>query len=68
MLLLSRRGSLFLRGWFSHAFFLEALRGLFDIVVVVVYIVIPKKIALRHLASIMIASSFDDFSMLLPFD
>ena len=51
-------------------FFLETLRGLFDIfvVVVVVYIVIPKKIALRHLASIMIASSFEDFSMLLPFD
>ena len=38
------------------------------VVVVVVCIVIPKKIALRHLASIMIASSFEDFSMLLPFD
>ena len=49
VLLLSRRGSLFLRGRFSHAYFLETLRGLFDIfVVVVVYIVIPKKIALRH--------------------
>jgi hypothetical protein len=51
-------------------FSLGALRGLFDIfvVVVVVYIAIPKKIALRHLASIMIASSFEGFSMLLPFD
>ena len=50
VLLLSRRGSLFLRGRFSHAYFLETLRGLFDIfiVVVVVCIVIPKKIALRH--------------------
>ena len=52
MLLLSRRGSLFLRGRFSHAYFLETLRGLFDIfvvvVVVVVYILIPKQIALRH--------------------
>jgi hypothetical protein len=38
------------------------------VVVVVVYIAIPKKIALRHLASIMIASSFEGFSMLLPFD
>ena len=43
-------------------FSLGALRGLFDIaVVVVVYIAIPKRIALRHLASIMIASSFEDF-------
>ena len=49
-------------------FFLETLRGLFDIFFVVVCIVIPKEIALRHIASIMIASSFEDFSTLLPFD
>ena len=54
---------MFLRGRFSHAFFLVAV-----VVVVVVCIVIPKQIALRHLASIMIASSFEGFSMLLPFD
>ena len=67
MLLLSRRGSLFLRGRFSHAYFLETLRGLFDIFVVVVCIVFPNKIALRHFSSIMVAISFEDFSMLLPF-
>ena len=38
------------------------------VVVVVVCIVIPNKIALRHLASSIIASSLEDFSMLLPFD
>ena len=48
-------------------FFLETLRGLFDIFVVVVCIVFPNKIALRHFSSIMVAISFDDFSMLLPF-
>ena len=79
--LLTRRGYLcfycqdearfFCEAGSAMLFFLEALRGLFDIfvvVVVVVCIVIPNKIALRHLASIMIASSFEDFSMLLPFD
>ena len=48
-------------------FFLETLRGLFDIFVVVVCIVFPNKIALRHFSSIMVAISFEDFSMLLPF-
>ena len=56
---MSSISELFLRGRFSHAFFLVA--------VVVVCIVFPNKIALGHFASIMVSSSFEDFSMLLPF-
>ena len=48
-------------------FFLETFRGPFDMFVVVVCIVFPNKIALRHFSSIMVAISFEDFSMLLPF-
>ena len=39
-------------------FFLETFRGPFDMSVVVVCIVLSNKIALRHFASIMVASSF----------